>query len=256
MNNIINPIQNYINANYDIIFAKNESKILYNTINNNTTSGDISIGELCAIYKSNGQCGFDINMISPVGPGKFTNMSPSQKLIACGITSSKMTPQQVESAGLLTTHTFPFNAGTMKCNKAIVDDLSDIIIECHKVAPWFKFKIGNMFRPFNSISSGISRHCWGIALDINPGKGGNPWFSTIITGSSPGYKSITIGSNPWSMKKCPYNGGYDPTKCIWSWDHPVVQIFMKHGWGWGGAYGDVMHFSLDSYKANGGMGGR
>ena len=31
-------------------------------------------------------------------------------------------------------------------------------------------------------------------------------------------------------------------------ESPIVKTFAKYGWGWGGRYGDYMHFS----KANGG----
>ena len=49
----------------------------------------------------------------------------------------------------------------------------------------------------------------------------------------------------FSMRKYsqPKNG-YDKTKCIWHFNHPVAQIFRKHGWNWGGQFGDVMHFDL------------
>ena len=32
-----------------------------------------------------------------------------------------------------------------------------------------------------------------------------------------------------------------------TYNSPIVQVFARHGWGWGGRYGDYMHFS----KANG-----
>ena len=89
----------------------------------------------------------------------------------------------------------------------------------------------------------MSRHCWGLAVDINAGKGGNPWFSTRIDKNQA--EPQQGSSAPWGIKATPYNGTYDRTKCIWHWKHPVVQIFLAHGWGWGGSYGDVMYFSID-----------
>jgi hypothetical protein len=104
--------------------------------------------------------------------------------------------------------------------------------------------VGNCYRPKNSLSGGrVSRHCWGIAVDINPGSGGNPWFNTHIPKSQP--EPAEGSQAPWSTQKSHYNGTYDRRRCIWHWGHPVVKIFLAHGWGWGGAYGDVMHFSVD-----------
>ena len=86
----------------------------------------------------------------------------------------------------------------------------------------------------------VSNHSFGVAVDINAGSNGNPWFDTHIT------KDMTIaeGSKPsWTMKMSPYKGVYDTSHCIWDWKHIAVSIFAKHGWGWGGSYGDTMHFS-------------
>ena len=127
-------------------------------------------------------------------------------------------------------------------NVNIETDFKAICDEILKLG-WFKLNVGNSYRGENSVSSGVSRHCWGLAVDINPGKGGNPWFDERIPRNA---SEPAIGSSPpYYMKKCRYNGVYDRSRCIWHWGHPVVQIFLKHGWGWGGAYGDVMHFSID-----------
>lgn len=177
------------------------------------------------------------------GSGIFTGKSRNEKLRMCGITSSTMGPAEAKAAGLITPVTFNQTGGTrtLEMNKYVAADFQAICNEILALG-WFKLYVGNSYRSKNSVSNGISRHCWGIAVDINPGNGGNPWFDTHISRSmgEPAY-----GSRPWPMKKCSYSGGYDKTKCIWHYGHPVVQIFESHGWGWGGAYGDVMHFSVD-----------
>ena len=177
-------------------------------------------------------------------PGLYTNKSRNQKLKMCGITSTSMSPSEVKKAGLIVNVTFNQTGGTktLPMNKYIAEDFKAICNEILALG-WFKLNVGNCFRDKNSITKGVSRHCWGIAVDINPGTGGNPWFNTRISRSQ---KELNKGDKaPWGIRKCPYNGGYDRSKCIWHYEHPVVKIFLAHGWGWGGSYGDVMHFSVD-----------
>lgn len=67
-----------------------------------------------------------------------------------------------------------------------------------------------------------SNHSYGTAIDVNPNK--NPYFG--------------------GKKRMPQTGDTS-NPLVWrSYDHPVVKIFAKHGFGWGGAYGDTMHFSF------------
>lgn len=62
----------------------------------------------------------------------------------------------------------------------------------------------------------VSNHAFACAIDINPGY--NPMIGCLDQYT-------------------------DDDLHIRSKKHPVVQIFAKHGWGWGGSYGDFMHFS-------------
>ena len=178
-------------------------------------------------------------------PGIFTGKSRAEKMAIYGVGDKKLSPSQAMAQGLITNVTFNQSGGTktLPMNKYIAEDFKAICNEILTKFPEFKLDVGNCYRPVNSVSNGVSRHCWGIAVDINPGSGGNPWFNThipmILTEPPQG------SSQPWSTKKCPYSGTYDRTKCIWTWDHPVVRIFQAHGWGWGGRYGDTMHFSVD-----------
>ena len=62
----------------------------------------------------------------------------------------------------------------------------------------------------------LSNHAFACAIDINPGY--NPWIECLDQYT-------------------------DDDLHIRTKNHPVVKIFAKHGWGWGGSYGDFMHFS-------------
>ena len=177
-------------------------------------------------------------------PGMFTGKTSSEKRKMFGISNKKVGPSDVKSSGLIVDVTFNQTGGTktLPMNKYIAEDFKAICNEILALG-WFKLNVSNCYRAKNSVSNGMSRHCWGVAVDINAGNGGNPWFATRISKDRP---EPAQGSNaPWRMKTCPYNGTYDRSKCIWHWKHPVVQIFLAHGWGWGGSYGDVMHFSVD-----------
>jgi hypothetical protein len=101
-----------------------------------------------------------------------------------------------------------------------------------------------------SNSSKMSNHSYGLAIDINPGSGGNPFFNTH---NLPAQETEALRDNQWSWPFkvsssgspiCRYSGKYDGNKCIWYWEHPVVKIMNKYGFGWGGRYGDTMHFSV------------
>lgn len=70
-------------------------------------------------------------------------------------------------------------------------------------------------------SQRLSYHSYGVAIDINACSGGN------------GFKGV-CGD---------YSGTDDTDKKIRTVNHPVVKIFKEEGWGWGGTYGDYMHFS-------------
>lgn len=139
--------------------------------------------------------------------------------------------------------TMPYGYGNIRIHKGVADDLVSIIEEIHEEVPTFKGTITSSFRSTET-SGNLSNHGRGIAVDINGGRGGNPWFKQNIKKGDWTYND-SRSKTGWGIKKSPYNGNYDKDKCIWSWDHPVVQIFNSHGWGWGGAYGDTMHFSLN-----------
>ena len=94
-------------------------------------------------------------------------------------------------------------------------------------------------------TTSLSSHSFGAAIDINAGR--NHFFSGRAENGHQTYNSIPAGAAApdWAhgIKVKIGSGGYDPNVCIWTRDHPVVQIMRKHGFGWGGRYGDTMHFS-------------
>lgn len=176
----------------------------------------------------------------PTGPCPFKGKSAEEKFRMCGVQRG-WTPSQAYGAGVITNVTFNQTSGpkTLQMNKYIAEDFKAICNEILQLG-FFKLNVGNCFRTSLS-AGGKSLHQIGVAVDINPGRGGNPWFSCRIPKTQP---EPAPGSTPWGMKSCPYHGGYDRSICIWHWGHPVVRIFLNHGWGWGGSYGDVMHFSI------------
>lgn len=140
----------------------------------------------------------------------------------------------------------------LDCNRALVSSIKAIFAEIRQTAPNFKITGIGCTRKKDTVENGTSRHCWGIAIDINPDT--NPWFDCEIKQSdaepelgakgptcNPTGKGKLVNGKQWKSPP----GGYDPNTCTWHYGHPVVQAFIHHGWGWGGAYGDVMHFSVD-----------
>ena len=181
--------------------------------------------------------------VSALKPGVFAGKSDNAKLQLCGVdtTCRSGTAYKNKYPGRIISFQIPTKNGSLpvEMNSAVKDDIIQIFQEI-KEQTNFSVNATSTFRPNNSVTNGVSKHCYGIAIDINAGGGGNPWFSTH---SMPQTEPAVGSKLGFGMKKCSYGGTYDPNKCIWSWNHPVVQIFKAHGWGWGGRYGDVMHFS-------------
>lgn len=123
-----------------------------------------------------------------------------------------------------------------------IKNLGDFRVTC--VGGWDYRNVNN-----GSGVKQLSNHSFGVAIDINPGSAGNPFFNTHNLPQSDEMIPQT-GPWPWQYKTTKsgkaisvYNGVYSRKNCIWCWRHPVVCIMAKHGFGWGGYYGDTMHFS-------------
>lgn len=70
----------------------------------------------------------------------------------------------------------------------------------------------------------LSNHSYGIAIDINPSQ--NPF----VHGGAPIQEQYPCATE-------------NDNKSIRTLTNPIVKVFMAHEWGWGGRYGDYMHFS-------------
>lgn len=124
--------------------------------------------------------------------------------------------------------------GTKKVSihKALVDEVISIFNDICSIGFDVYLIGGYCYRTINNPSKpnakDLSMHSFGCAIDIN----------YDINSFKKGQK------RPFEYPPDYWNGTrYDPNKCIWTNDHPVVQIFKKYEWGWGGRYGDFMHFS-------------
>ena len=193
--------------------------------NEYTKIEDNSNGKLDTSCETNDDCGTSTTVGVIEGTygksGMFTNKTREEKMKMYGVNNVKLTPQEAKANGLITSVTFNQTGGTktLLMNKYIAEDFKAICDEILALG-WFKLNVGNCYREKNSVSGSVSRHCWGVAVDINPGSGGNPWFATHI---SKGQEEPARGAQqPWPTKQTPYGGTYDRSKCIWHWNHPVV----------------------------------
>lgn len=73
----------------------------------------------------------------------------------------------------------------------------------------------------------LSNHSFGCAIDLNRHK--NKWSDN----RNEIYKNKNTQNTPLEMR---------------TFSHPVVKIFNKYGFGWGGAFSDYMHFSCKTTK--------
>ena len=76
----------------------------------------------------------------------------------------------------------------------------------------------------------LSKHAYGIAIDINPWK----W------GDNPNHNNT-----PGEIEKFDESDNTDTT--MRTFNHPIVKAFRKFAFGWGGGYSDYMHFSANTY---------
>ena len=105
----------------------------------------------------------------------------------------------------------------------IYNELKELGVELNKYQGHYCFRPIN--NPSKKGSKTLSMHSFGCAIDLN------------------------YNLNPFVRNGKPLSSGDNTKKgIVRTLDSPIVKIFEKYGWGWGGRYGDYMHFS----KANGG----
>ena len=114
-------------------------------------------------------------------------------------------------------------------HKSLVNEVQDIFKRLKQVGVQLNANIGGFcYRTINNPHKPgcpmLSMHSFGCAIDIN------------------------FNLNPFVANGRPLDTGDDTTKGkIRTLNSPIVKAFAANGWGWGGRYGDYMHFS----KANG-----
>ena len=107
--------------------------------------------------------------------------------------------------------------------QAIFQSMKNAGVNLNQYIGGFVYRTIN--NPSHPGSTTLSMHSFGCAIDIN------------------------YNLNPFVGGGKPLKSGDDtPRGVIRTYDSPIVKAFAKYGWGWGGRYGDYMHFS----KANGG----
>lgn len=111
----------------------------------------------------------------------------------------------------------------VRVHKKLASDVTNILTEIINSGYSIKQIGGFSFRRYNNGKQNqpLSNHGTAAAIDIN-------WS---INPFKRGSKPLSKGDD--------MNPGHIRTT-----SHPVVLIFAKYGWGWGGRYGDYMHFSL------------
>ena len=111
-------------------------------------------------------------------------------------------------------------------HKKLADRFTAIFNDIYAECPNFKFQktsggyyIGSTNYRNVGGTNKLSYHSYGVAVDINE------QYNPMLSKSSKG------------------DGHSDGDIRIRSTSHPVVKIFARHGFGWGGTYNDYMHFS-------------
>ena len=216
------------------------------------SSGKLIGGSNISVVNGNGEGGSSTPTdTGNYGKGIFSGKTMKEQLAICEITSTGMSGSQIRP---IINQSVKYKCGvggkntcTCQLNKHVVEDFQAIAEEVAQLG-WFDFVVSSSWRPANNAYG----HRLGIAVDINcPNSDGtpNPYFVAHLCVNGPEPKQ---GERlPYKIQpKSKYRGrdqpksGYDRTKCIWYYNHPVAQIFRSHGWNWGGQFGDVMHFDL------------
>lgn len=133
---------------------------------------------------------------------------------------------------------------TIELHKSLKDNFISIIDELNSK--------GILINNINSYkwrtvpkTGNLSNHSLGIAVDINPG--------SIVGANTPDNPSNI--KNPWFRgyhielnNQSTWTKGENSVTRVRDYQSEIVETFAKYGWGWGGQYGDTMHFSYAGGK--------
>lgn len=206
----------------------------------NDTPDDIKIcyknrlitNPICMNIGGGSNASFDFENFTP-GAGYFTDVNADVTTKQMKLFGRKLTRQQSGEPEEWVKGFIDFSfsctiAGKsyhLPFHKSLTENLKAALNDVSKVPGFYSTgKIGTYcYRSVNNGngSSILSNHSYGVAIDIN------------------------YDLNPFSKGvRAPQTGNTsDPVR--WrSFDHPVVKAMARHGFGWGGRYGDYMHFSF------------
>ena len=132
---------------------------------------------------------------------------------------------------------------SLQVHKKLANSVQSIFNDIYTNAP--KFKVYNTggfcYRTKNNgtKTTSLSNHSFGTAVDINADS------TNTITSSAKVAANSNLNPFLTGANKLPEGTdvGKDSDTAIRTDNHPVVKAFAKHGFGWGGRYGDYMHFS-------------
>lgn len=147
-----------------------------------------------------------------------------------GLGFSERPSKQECDAMMRTIHIEAYPGRYITVHKDLVDEVQTIFGKLKNLGVDLnKYFGGYVYRTINNPShpgsNVLSMHSFGCAIDIN------------------------YNINPFIKRGRPWLTGDDtPNGKIRTMNSPIVKAFAESGWGWGGRYGDYMHFS----KANGG----
>ena len=151
---------------------------------------------------------------------------------------------------------------TMYVHKNLVSKVQAAFTEIHndEDAKNYKFYTLSPSYAWRKIGgqSYLSTHSYGVAFDVNPPKTNttssevscveddlNPYYTQHkkVMGLKNDTDSVETKGGETVTKQDLKDKLVDSNTAIRTTEHPVVKILAKHGFGWGGSYGDYMHFS-------------
>ena len=133
------------------------------------------------------------------------------------------------------------NTKTLTIHNKLAANVKAIFTDIYTKVPTFRVVNvgGYCYRTINNgtATTTLSNHSFGAAIDIN-------------YGADKGYNLVTKNSDVVNSKLNPFWSGGKPLDsgdtdyAMRTVNHPVVKACADHGFGWGGQYGDYMHFSF------------